>query len=208
MQSFTNKLQIILAALAVLLMASTSYAAQLSMTGEWWQNRGAKVDIPAAGGPAVCTGMAATGCQNGVKPELGGIPGAANVPVNTAGPVATFTLPPSAFSSVPTVGWVMPVGGVPTVQQLASTFTFMGPGPFGPNASGNPLPAKMQPDAWSNDPNQTARLAATFNWCPGGGATAMGGGPGVPLNCTAPNNATPTAGGNWNGIINQLILED
>ncbi|MEE3328583.1 MAG: hypothetical protein VX252_14690 [Myxococcota bacterium] len=201
MQSFANKLHFILATLAVLLMASASSAVQLSMTGEWWQNRGAKIDIPAGGGPAVCTGMASTGCQNGVKPELGGIPGAANVPVDTGAPGApAFTLPPSAFSSIPTVGWVMPVAGNPTVQQLASTFTFMGPGPFGPNASGNPLPAKMQANAWSQDPNQAARVGATFSWCPGGGATAMGGGAGV-QNCTNPGDATPTAAGNWNGRI-------
>ena len=200
MQS-TKKMQIVLLAIASLVLANAASAKVLSMTGSWYMNRGPLIDIPQKGGAVPCfngnpsgpQGNLEDGCIANLAPRLGGIPGAAPVVVDGS----EFTLPADAFSIFPGQPWVGAVAVAPTVQQLASTFTFMGPGRIG--ASGNPGPASFKADAWSNDPNQNGRLAADFSWCPGGGTAQSGYGPGV-TNCTDPADATPGTG-NWNGRI-------
>ena len=216
MQSI-KKIQIILLMIASLMLVNTASAKVLSMTGTWFQNRGPLIDIPQKGGAVPCgadipPGVISpahpginfpvgpgleNGCQNNLAPLFGGIDGAANLVVSGSSP-ANFNIPTDAFSLFPGQAWVGAVAVAPTVQQLASTFTFMGPGRVG--ALGNAHPADFMADAWSNDPGQTARLGGDFSWCPGGGASGSGAGPGVP-NCTAVTKATPIGLDNWNGRI-------
>ena len=199
MQS-TKKIQIVLLTIASLVLANAASAKVLSMTGSWFMNRGPLIDIPLAGGAVPCfnggpgpQGNLEDGCVGQLAPKFGGIPGSAPVVVDGS----SFTLPTDAFSVFPGTAWVGPVAVAQTVQQLASTFTFMGPGRVG--FTGNPGPAKFQADAWSNDPNQAGRLGANFTWCPGGGTGGSGYGPGV-TGCAGPGDATPAAN-NWNGRI-------
>jgi hypothetical protein len=205
MQSI-KKIQIILLMIASLMLVNTASAKVLSMTGTWFQNRGPLIDIPQKGGAVPCfnapsapvQGGLENGCQNNLAPLFGGIDGAANLVVSGSSP-ANFNIPTDAFSLFPGTPWVGAVAVAPTVQQLASTFTFMGPGRVG--AVGNPSAADFMANAWSNDPGQSGtRLGADFSWCPGGGATGSGAGPGVP-NCTAVDKATPIGLDNWNGRI-------
>jgi hypothetical protein len=211
----TKKVQVILMMIAALMMANAASARVLSMTGSWYMNRGPLVDIPAKGGAVPCgtvptpgggtamiggTGLE-NGCVGGLRPANGGIPGNGQLQVNGSNP-ANFTIEPDSFSIFPGEPWVVAVAVAPTVQQLASTFTFMGPGrvaPSGPNASGNPSAAAFMASAPTNDPGQVGRAGANFSWCPGGGAASSGLGAGVSA-CTAPASATPAAG-NWNGRI-------
>lgn len=203
MQS-TKKIQIVLLTIASLVLANAASAKVLSMTGSWFQNRGPLIDIPQKGGAVPCGSFPGApvgpglenGCVNNLAPLLGGIDGAAPLVVEGSSP-AEFVIPTDAFSLFPGQPWVGAVAVAPTVQQLASTFTFMGPGRVG--ASGNPSSAKFLANAATADPGQAGRLGASFSWCPGGGTAGSGFGPGV-SNCTDPANATPTAG-NWNGRI-------
>ena len=63
----------------MLAFAMAANARTLSMTGEWFQNRGPLIDIPSAGGQIGCGGGAPNGCIANLKPINGGIPGAASV---------------------------------------------------------------------------------------------------------------------------------
>jgi hypothetical protein len=202
----TKKIQIILLMIASLVFVNTASAKVLTMTGTWFQNRGPLIDIPQKGGAVPCytapsapvQGGLENGCIANLAPLLGGIDGAANLVVSGSNP-AQFVIPTDAFSLFPGQPWVGAVAVAPTVQQLASTFTFMGPGRVG--AAGNPSAAAFMANAWSNDPGQSGtRLAANFSWCPGGGTGGSGAGPGVSA-CADPWDATPTSAGNWNGRI-------
>lgn len=158
------------ALLGLILGAANAQAGRtLSMSGEWFQNRGPLVDIPANGGAIFCGGPPATGCVNGLQPLNGGIPAATQlVSATGTGPAdfeivnnAAFFLPGGAANRQ-----TVPVAGIPTVIQLASQFTLAGPG-LTSMAGG---PATFQANAWSNDPGQAARLGPNFTWCPPNGA--------------------------------------
>lgn len=200
MQSITKKLQILVLAMGVLLFANAASASLLSLTGTWFQNRGALIDIPAKGGAVFCAAYGGTksgledGCVSNLAPALGGLEGSGAAVIDGSLPAA-FTVPNSWVSVFPGTSWNVAVAVAPSVQQLQSTFTFMGPGPVG--APGNPNPARFEENHYLNS---SARLGADFQWCPGGGGAASGSGPGV-QNCTDANNATPTVAGNWNGVL-------
>ena len=53
MQS-TKKMQIVLLAIASLVLANAASAKVLSMTGSWYMNRGPLIDIPQKGGAVPC----------------------------------------------------------------------------------------------------------------------------------------------------------
>lgn len=157
-----------------LLLVGTTAQAQgrtLSMSGEWFQNRGPLVDIPANGGARLCVpgGLVRTGCVNNLRPANGGIP-AAPQPVNVTGfGPAGFTISNNAaFAQAGGSAnrQTVPVNGIPTVIQLASQFSLAGPG-LTSMAGGA---ATFQANAFSNDPLQAARLGPNFTWCPPGGA--------------------------------------
>ena len=159
---------------AALFLAAASADAQtrtLSMSGQWFQNRGPLVDIPINGGPNLCIGGAVqTGCVDNIRPANGGVP-AAGGPVSVSGtsPAAFSIANSSAFAKAggPANRSTVPVAGIPTVIQLASQFSFMGPGAT--SAFGDAM-ASFQANAWSNDPAQAGRLGANFSWCPPLGA--------------------------------------
>ena len=206
----------VVATLGLLVGSAQAQTASLSLTGEWFQNRGPLVDIPINGGPGLCIGgTPATGCigqagNPGFKPFGGGIPGSGTgmVAHNPGGP-AKFTVQPNMF------GQALPKSSVPvtlvnTVVQLATTFVLAGPiSPGTAPATFAPAgrPPVFQEDAWSNDPGQTggaggARFGPNFNWCPGVG------GPG----CLAPGSGTVngivryTGGGNAFGGTMAMLL--
>ncbi|MCP4037116.1 MAG: hypothetical protein GY733_09290 [bacterium] len=175
-----RSLRLIVGALlvAALAVAGTAHAKTFSMSGQWFMNRGALVDIPINGGPSLCIGGSiSTGCVGVFKPAGGGVPG--SVPVITAMNVnpAAFTIPPGAFGQA--VGSQrVPVTIAATVIQLATAFTLSGPASLGQALAAVPTfsvaqPAVFAQNAWSNDPGQTAvatpRAAADFDWCPGVG---------------------------------------
>jgi len=156
-----------------LALAAASAQAQrtLTMSGQWFQNRGPLVDIPLNGGPVGCAGGPQTGCVGNLRPLDGGIPA-------TSEPVAVTGTGPAAFSIANSAAFArpggsanrqtVPVNGIPTVIQLASQFSAAGPG-LTSMAGG---PATFQSNAWSQDPGQAARLGPNFTWCPPGGACA------------------------------------
>ena len=160
-----------------LLVGNTASARTLSMTGEWFQNRGPLVDIPARGGAVFCgaaiggaTGIGG-GCVNFLKPLNGGIPGASPAVNVTGGAPANFSITnANAFSLMGGAAnrETVPVAGIPTVIQLASQFSLMGPGLT--TVLGGGGAATFQKNAWSNDPRQAGRVGAAFTWCPPGGA--------------------------------------
>jgi hypothetical protein len=156
---------------------AASATRNLSMTGEWFQNRGPLIDIPSAGGQGPCGGGAPNGCIANLKPVNGGVPGAATVPV-APGPAPSFTIPPNAFNWV-AGKQVAAVPFVPTVVQLSSTWTLMGP----VTLSNTKIPLPNRPgafmkNAWLADPGQANRLQKSFTWCFGVTATTL------PQNCT------------------------
>jgi len=160
-----------------LVVANTAAARTLSMSGEWFQNRGPLVDIPAQGGAVYCgiaiggtTGVAG-GCVNFLKPLNGGIPGSSAAVNVTGGSPANFSITNnSAFARAGGLAnrETVPVAGIPTVIQLASQFSLQGPGLT--TALGGGGAATFQKNAWNNDPRQLGRMAAAFTWCPPGGA--------------------------------------
>ncbi|MFT5441800.1 MAG: hypothetical protein ACI8W3_000842 [Myxococcota bacterium] len=185
-----RSLSLITGALLVLSLAfaGTANAKAFTMAGSWYQNRGPLVDIPINGGPVLCIGGALqTGCVGFFKPAGGGIPGGGAVSAVGVAPAA-FTIPDNAFAQALGAQTVA-VGIVPTVVQLVTTFVFDGPANVGQALGASPTfaagaPAAFGKDAWSNDAGQTARLAATFAWCPGIGGPA----------CAAGTLATGSAG--------------
>jgi hypothetical protein len=152
------------AALLVLALGFASAAsAQVvyQMSGEWFMNRGPLIDIPTNGGQQGCGGGAPNGCIGGLQPVNGGIPGWVKMAVAPGG---SFTVPPSAFKQ--DLGkQVAAVPFVPTVVQLSSNFSLMGP-PTPAHPLVPPGGAAFMKNAWSLDPGQTARAAKSFNWCP------------------------------------------
>ena len=177
-----NSLYWVGAAVLALFFVSAGAEAQtrtLSMSGEWWQNRGSLVDIPINGGPVFCIGGSVqTGCANSLKPSNGGIP-ASNVavPVSGTSPAAFSINNSGAFAQAggPANRETVPVAGIPTVIQLASQFSLMGPGlvtTTGGNGGGTM--ASFKANGWVSDPQQTARLGANFTWCPPAGVCATG----------------------------------
>ncbi len=172
---------------AALLIVALGFASAASaqvtyqMSGEWFMNRGPLIDIPTNGGQQPCAGGAPQGCIGGLEPVNGGVPGMAPMTLMTALPgAASFTVPPSAFGQ--DLGkQVAAVPIVPTVVQLSSNFSLMGP----PTPANPYVPAggaRFMNNAWSLDPGQAARLAKSFNWCP------VGFGP----NCTNSKTGTYT----------------
>jgi hypothetical protein len=166
-----------------LVAANTATARTLSMSGQWFQNRGPLVDIPNNGGPTGCSPLAPSGgeisdgCINNLKPINGGIPAAAQaISVTGLSPANFSIVNNAAFSQVggPANRGTVPVNGIPTVIQLASQFSLAGPALT--TVMGGGGPASFQANAWSNDPQQIAdgRLVKNFTWCPPGGACTGG----------------------------------
>jgi hypothetical protein len=160
-------------ALAILSFAFAGVASArlLSMTGEWFMNRGPLIDIPTNGGQMPCGGGAPNGCIANLKPVLGGIAARTGglVAVRGAGPAPSFTIPPQKFHQA----FGKQVAAVPfvlAVVQLSSTWSLTGP-PFttAANTATLPLaniPGKFMKNAWQLDPGQAARLKKSFTWCP------------------------------------------
>ena len=166
-----------------LVAANTAAARTLSMSGQWFQNRGPLVDIPNNGGPTACFptnfGDVKDGCINNLRPVNGGIPAAAQAISVTGGSPANFSIVNNAaFSQVggPANRATVPVNGIPTVIQLASQFSLAGPALTTVQGGGGA--ASFQANAWSNDPQQIAdgRLVKNFTWCPGPATGAGAGG--------------------------------
>jgi hypothetical protein len=227
---------IVLGALAV---AGTAGAqVRYLMNGQWYQNRGPIVDIPIKGGgvafplcmtimqltmltgvpnaPAGCIGN--PGLPN--APLLGGIPQARNpfdlVSLTGMTP-ATIIVPPGVFATAPAPTALGLMIIAPTLVQLGSTGTFMGPAPARalsqpvgmttPMGGGmtvfSPVPPAMgtrvlRASDWTD---QTGRLAPAFTWCPGTpGTPPMVGTVVPPAPPVAPACATP-ASGVWPGLV-------
>lgn len=203
------------------LAASSANARNLTMSGQWFQNRGQLIDIPINGGPVFCGGggvgepigiggclgakfgvINATGMTQGLamfKQANGGIPAAAqNVVVNGGAP-ASFTVPPGAFNqNLGKQVVALPINA--TVQQLSTQMPMNGPASAGQTSlmvAGNDgltamnWPAHFQANAHSLDPGQAARIQKSFDWCPGVGGAS----------CAAANLATGTGGANYNGLV-------
>lgn len=188
--------------LLVLALAGTAAAQTRTfpMNGTWWQNRGPLVDIPINGAPVPCpllaagkhSPAAAPGCVGILFPGFGAVPSGGGVPATMSAMVtamgsspATLTVPPNVFGQA--LGkQVVAVAVVPTVVQLATTFTFMAPRTA--RLVSPPANTRVfKKSAWLS---QTGRLAKSFTWCPGITATG-GGGPGC-LNAAA---------GAYNGLV-------
>jgi hypothetical protein len=163
----------------------TGTARILSMSGQWFQNRGPLVDIPNNGGAGACAAFigqprpapasVSDGCVNNFIPQNGGIPAAAQGISVTGGSPANFSIVDNAaFGQVGGAAnrATVPVVGIPTVIQLASQFSLQGPALTTPLGGGGA--ASFQANAWSNDPGQAARVGANFTWCPPGGACTGG----------------------------------
>jgi hypothetical protein len=154
----------------LLAFANTASARTLTMNGEWFQNRGPLVDIPANGGAVLCGGPPSTGCVNNLRPLNGGIPASSVVVSVTGSGPASFSIASSEAFGLPGGAnhrQTIPVNGIPTVIQLASQFKLQGPAnviTLGGEPAGGA--ATFQKNAWSNDPRQAARLGANFTWCP------------------------------------------
>jgi len=164
-----------------LVAANTAAARTLSMSGQWFQNRGPLVDIPNNGGAVPCFptnfGDVKDGCVNNLRPANGGIPAAAQTISVTGGSPANFSIVDNAaFAQAGGTAnrATVPVVGIPTVIQLASQFSLAGPALTTPLGGGGA--AAFQANAWSNDPRQIAdgRLIKNFTWCPPGGACTGG----------------------------------
>ena len=191
--------------------ASATPTRTLTMSGEWFQNRGQLVDIPINGGVVYCgfggvgepigiggclgnkPGTNATGMAVGqvmFKAAGGGVPGAAAAANVNGGAPASFTVAPHVFAQNNGQQVVaLPINL--TVQQLATTMIFRAPGTsMSSGLSSMNWQAKFSANAHSNDPGQSARLAKSFRWCPGVG------GPG----CAGPGAATGVVAG-YNGLI-------
>ena len=159
-----------LSAVALVILAlgfASAAGAQVTyqMSGEWFMNRGPLIDIPINGGHTGCGGGAPNGCFSNLKPVNGGIPGSAPVAVGVAN---SFTIPPNAFGQ--NLGkQVAAVPIVPTVVQLSSNLSLMGPPTLANTLVPLPArPARFMNNAWSMDPGQTGRAAKSFDWCPVG----------------------------------------
>jgi hypothetical protein len=184
----TSSLRLIAGALLVLslALAGTANAKSFTMSGQWYQNRGALVDIPINGGPELCfSGDIQNGCVGVFRAKNGGIPGAAVITPTNIGP-AGFVIPAHAFAQALGAQTVA-VAIVPTVVQLVTSFVFDGPADATQALAATPTfaagaEAKFRRNAWSKDPGQAGRAAANFAWCPGVG------GP----NCASGLAATPT----------------
>ena len=159
----------------------TGITRTLSMSGQWFQNRGPLVDIPNNGGPAACgafvgtAGVLQDGCVNNFKPKNGGIPAAAQAISVTGGSPANFSIVDNqAFIQAGGTAnrGTVPVVGIPTVIQLASQFSLAGPALT--TALGGGGAAAFQANAFSQDPGQAGRLNQNFTWCPPGGACTGG----------------------------------
>jgi len=168
----------------ILAFATVANARNLSMTGEWFMNRGPLIDIPTNGGQVFCVGgaSAANGCIGNpgfpLKPKNGGIPGAGTVTGVAPGPQPSFVIPFNAFGQA-AGKQVAAVPFVQTVVQLSSTWTLAGPptaSVAAPTVPPQNVPAAFMKTAWMNDPGQAGRLQKSFTWCFGTGPP--------PHNCT------------------------
>jgi hypothetical protein len=173
----------------MLAFATLANARDLSMTGEWYMNRGPLIDIPTNGGQTPCGGGAPNGCVGNVKPILGGIPGAATITGVAPGPAPSFVVPPNVFGQA--LGkQVAAVAIIPTVVQLSSTWTLMGPPTAvsaAPTVPPQNIPAAFMKNAWMMDPGQAARLQKSFTFCFGTGPP--------------PHNCTNSKAGPYTGLI-------
>ncbi len=222
-----RSLMLLTGTVAALLLAATADAQTrtLSMSGEWWQNRGPLVDIPINGGPVGCAPSIPDGCT-GLKPMFGGIQATAGgaatgmapkaagataffpIPVTGASPAGFSVNNSSAFTQVGGAAnrQTAAVAGIPTVIQLQSQFSLMGPGlvtTTGGNGGGTM--ASFKANNWSVDPQQAARLAANFTWCPPAGVCLTAG-----LGTYGDYGAkfTYTAGANAFGGTMAMMLRD
>jgi hypothetical protein len=171
--------------------ASGQITHSLPMTGQWYQNRGPLVDIPANGGPALCGPQnPSAGCINNFRPAGGGIPHVPGMSIMitvgaTPNDPARFTVPTQAFAQMlGTQNATVQI--VPTVVQLDSSFLLDGPAAsaWGPNVD-----RIFEKNAWSVQ-GHTGRLGLSFSWCPG-----VGGNPPCPDPRPAINgNAGPENG--------------
>ncbi len=202
-------MNMLIAALAAFALAGAASAQQqLQMTGEWFQNRGALVDIPQNGGPQLQSPCNVTdGCIENFKPADGGVPaaGTATVTTNPGGP-ATIRIPAGIFNQnkvlTPSTN-LLPI--VPTVVQLQTNFevfapgTEVGPGNL-PGAGVTNSPDRiLRANAWTN---QSGRLSPAFAFCPGPVNSTGGGGfemVGFVTNCVASKN--DGGPGAYNGIV-------
>ena len=115
----------------------------------------------------------------GFQQRKGGIPGAATI--TTSGPAGSFVIPPGAFGqAAPVPSSTATVMLVPTVVQLQTALSAVGP-PSPTHAAGAlptfaiQQPAAFMKDAWSMDAGQASTLLpiaqqrpmADFQWCPG-----------------------------------------
>ncbi len=203
------------------LLVSSAQARTLSMSGQWFQNRGQLIDIPINGGPVFCGGggvgepigiggclgakfgvVNATGVMQGLamfKQALGGVPAASvAVDVNGGAP-ASFVVPPGAFAqNLGKQVVALPINV--TVQQLSTQMPFDAPPSAGQTSllvagndglTANNWEARFQTNAHSKDVGQAARLGKTFGWCPGVGPACAGN----------PALATGPSGPNYNGLV-------
>jgi hypothetical protein len=187
--SIRRSLQLGALASLIFAVATAAGARDLSMTGEWFMNRGPLIDIPTNGGQKPCGGGAPNGCVGNLQPINGGIPGAATVTgIVVPGPGPSFTVPPNVFGQA-AGKQVAAVAIIPTVVQLSSTWTLMGP----PTAAQTPavppanIPAAFMKVAWLRDPGQAARLQKSFTFCFGTGPP--------------PHNCTNSKAGPYTGLI-------
>lgn len=207
-----------------LLISQTAAAGPLTMTGEWFMNRGPLVDIPANGGPIFCGGPDSilSGCVSGLRPANGGIPADLTAVSVTGTSAQAFTIPNGAFQLAGGAAnrQTVAVAGIPTVIQLASQFSLLAPAGSGTAATGI-VPggaATFQANARTNDPIQISggvvtslghggvpRLADSFTWCPPAGVCATTGGGmqgllGAHIKYTAGAN-------NFGGTMNMMLRD-
>ena len=198
-------------------------ARTLTMSGEWFQNRGQLIDIPINGGVVFCGGggvgepigiggclgakfgvVNATGMVQGLamfKQANGGIPApGGNISVNGGAP-ASFTVPPGAFGqNLGAQVVALPINA--TVQQLSTQMPFNGPPTSNQTSlmvAGNDgltamnWQAKFQANAFSQDPGQVAAGRIQKSFT---WCPGVGG-----AACSNAGLATGTGGPNYNGLV-------
>jgi hypothetical protein len=213
----------------VLLLATAGVANAIvySMTGEWFLNRTSFIDIPIKGGPAPClldggAGIGPNGVFNpkkpgclgilttipvqvGAEPILGGVPGsAASISAMGLAP-ASFTVPPYVFNTpAPIGGSTVAVAARPTVVQLGTSFSLMGPATSRAVAP----PANTRNFRKSAHLAQTGRVGANFSWCAPGQSNCAGAATYVaPYVGRVVCNAGPNAFGGTMSIVGQGVGE-
>jgi hypothetical protein len=142
------------------------------MHGEWFMNRGQLVDIPINGGPEPCfpNTLANGGCAGFLRPANGGIPGQASSIAPVGSGPAGFTIPAGVFGQALGKQSVA-VALIPTVIQLATDFSLMGPvAAITPPATATQA-ANTRKFMASATLVQPARAGSNFSYCPGATTT-------------------------------------